>query len=746
MKTKAFVILFIVFFLSGCRSPRINAPTLTPLPTKTPGAATVMKTSAPDENAAARAYLDAWKAENYPAMYALLTSVSRDAIKEEDFTKKYHSVAAEAALSKGIDYQILSALKNPQSAQVYYKVILHSVLVGDISRSTVMNLSLEAGEWKVQWDDALILPELHGGNHLSMDYKIPSRANIYDRNGHALVAQADAVAIGLNTGEVDPNQEDGLLEEIYRITGVHPESLRPKLDSYRSNNWYLPVGDVSAETLGSQEGVLSGFAGVQLVPFRTRYYFNGFSSSIAPHITGYMSLIQPDEVEHFQRLGYKWNERVGREGLELWGEPYLAGKRGGTLYVVSPDGTIVTILAETNPEPAQAIYTTIDRDLQIGVQKSLYGFKGAVVVLERDTGRVLAMASSPGFNPNLFEPTNANRDSMIEDLYNENTPLLNRATQGQYPLGSVFKIITMSAALKSGLYSKDTSYDCGYHFEELAGVTLNDWTWDHYQKDGKTGPSGTLSLSQGLMRSCNPYFWHIGLDLFDRGMTKLVSDMARGFGLGSPTGVQLTEEAGNIPDPASQMDATNGAIGQGQTLVTPIQVADFVAAVGNGGKLYRPSVIEKIVPPDGNPTYVFTSTVRATLPISGTLLKDVQDAMVSVISDPRGTAHFVFPNFPIPVAGKTGTAQDPPKDPDAWFVAYTYANRDKQPDIAVAVIAENAGEGSEIAAPIARGVIQLYFFGTRARFPWESEPGVWKTATPVESATPPSEETPTPEP
>lgn len=745
MKQRLCISLLIIFLLLGCsRSspvPATPAPSTSPSPLPTVAITTV---STPNTEAAAAVYLDAWKNENYPVMYGMLTQVSKDAINEDTFTQKYRSVASEAALSKGIDYQILSKLTTPKSAQVNYRVVLHSVLVGDIQRDTVMNLTLEKGQWRVQWDDALILPELSGGNHLSMDYKIPSRANIYDRNGHALVAQQDAVAIGLDTSKVDQDRQNELVSMITRLTNgrIRPETLNPEIDNYRNNGgWYLPVTDIAADQLAPYESSLSGFAGVILQPFRTRYYLEG----VAPHVVGYMSAIQKDEVDKFARLGYKWNERIGRDGLELWGEKYLAGKRGGTLYVMDPAGKTVTILADTGTEPAQAIYTTLDRDLQLGVQQALNGFLGAAVVLNKNTGEVLAMVSSPSFNPNLFEPTNYNSQMLIGKLYGDDRPLYNRATQGQYPLGSVFKIITMAAALKSGIYTPGTTYNCGYHFDELVNVTLNDWTYDHFQKDGKTQPSGLLTLPQGLMRSCNPFFWHIGLDLFSRGLTKDISDMARGFGLSKPTGIEITEEAGGIPDPASPLDSTNLAIGQGSTLVTPLQVADFVAAVGNDGTLYKPSVIEKIVPPSGEPTYVFTPTVTGRLPISDTTLTTIQDAMISVIRDAHGTAHFVFPNFPYKVAGKTGTAQDPPRDPHAWFVAYTYEDRPEKPDIAIAVVLENQGEGSEWAAPIARGIIQLYFSGQRSTFPWEAQPGVWKTPTSSAADTPTAADTTTPE-
>src|SRR4030066_583368 len=502
-----------------------------------------------------------------------------------------------------------------------------------------MNLSLENGEWRIQWDDSLILPELLGGNNLRMDYDIPSRGNIYASDGGALVAQADAVAIGLDTAKVDPEQEDGLLGEIYRLTGIQPERLSGMMEAWRPFGYYLPVADISVDALAPREAVLAGYSGVILQPFRTRYYFD---DGISPHALGYMSLIQPDEVDYYKRLGYRIDERVGRDGLEYYAENSLAGGRGGGFFWVGSNKNIITQLAAREPQPAQAVYTTIDYDLQLGLQRSNAlsdGMLGAVVVLERDTGRVLAMLSSPGFNPNLFEPTNYNYSYLINDLYDQTTtPLLNRATLGQYPLGSVFKIVTMSAALQSGLYTQDSTYECGYFFTEMPGMEPHDWTYDHYLKDGKTQPSGLLTLPAGLMRSCNPWFWHIGLDFYNRGMFTTLSGTARGFGFGSSTGIETGDLAGQIPDPTNQVDAINLAIAQGNTLITPLQVADFVAAVGNGGTLYTPHVIDRIVPVVGDPTYVFSPTVRGTLPVSPENLSIVQEAMVTVVMDTRGAA------------------------------------------------------------------------------------------------------------
>ena len=757
MKIRPLVFIFMALILLGCsqsvlptKTSTTTAPTASTLPEPQ-----VESTIVPDPREAAQIYLDHWKAEEYPAMYTLLTKVSQDAISEADFTSRYKAVANEAALASW-DYEILSSLKNPESGQVGYKVIFHSILVGDIERDTMMNLSLEGGEWRILWDDSMILPELRGGNSLRMDYRIPSRGNIYSSDGRALVAQADAVAIGLDTAAVDPNQEDGLLDEIYRLTGVRPETLSGMIEIYRPFGYYLPVADISVDALAPREAVLAGYSGVILSPFRTRYYFD---DGISPHVLGYMSLIQPDEVDYYKRLGYRVDERVGRDGLELFAEKSLAGVRGGVLYVVDQNNNIITQLAAKEPQPAEAVYTTIDYNLQKGLQRSNAlsdGMLGAIVVLERDTGRVLAMLSSPGFNPNLFEPQNFNSSDLINALFDPTTtPLLNRATQGQYPLGSVFKIVTMSAALESGLYTKDTEYNCGYFFTELAGMEPHDWTYDHYLEDGKTQASGLLTLPEGLMRSCNPFFWHIGLDFYNRGMFTAISDMARGFGLGSSTGIETGDLAGQIPDPTSQVDAVNLAIAQGNTLITPLQVADFIAAVGNGGTLYTPHVIDRILPVVGDPTYVFNPTVRRTLPISPENLSIVQEAMVSVVMNPRGTAYRTsgyginsFVNSTgIQVAAKTGTAESGYGNPHAWFAGYTFAGRENRPDIAVAVLVENGGEGSVVAEPIFRRVLEIYFLDSpQMRYPWEAQIGVVATPTAevTETATPEVTETPTP--
>ncbi len=716
------LILASLLFLVAC-TPSSAVPTA---PAASPSSLISTPTAlenAPDPKLTAQAYLDAWKSEDYTTMYTWLTPLSQDAFALDDFNALHRSLAVTMSLID-VDYEITSAFAQGSSAQVAYRVTFNTILVGTIERDTIMNLALEEGTadsgagpraWRVQWQRTMILPELTGENTLTMQYHAPARGNIYDRNGHALVAQADAVSLGLIVGETDPAQEPDLFYTIWQLTGLEPDKIYEKIAAAKQG-WYVPLGEVAAEPVAAQFDYLSTFSGLVMEQYRSRYYFEG---GIAPQVLGYVSQIQPEEVETYQRLGYQQDERVGRTGLEAWAESSLAGVHGGTLYVITPDGDIVTKLAETEPQPAQSLYTTLDRDLQLGAQKALEGFLGSIVVLERDTGRVLAMASSPNFDPNVFEPTNYNSGFLLDEILNDpDTPLLNRATQGQYPLGSVFKLITSAAGMESGLYTPESTYYCGQTFDEIPGVTRYDWTYAW-----GVPPSGLLTLPEGIMRSCNPWFWHIGLDLFTQGLTANLADMARGFGLGQTIGLgnNIPEATGNIPVPQTDIDAINNAIGQGDTLVSPLQVARFIAALGNGGDLLLPQFIDRFETPNGTPSSPFTPVVQDQLPISSATLAMLQNGMNLVTNDPRGTAYWLFINFPAKIAGKTGTAEAPPGDPHAWFAGYTYNEDGEKPDIAVAVVLEHAGEGSKVAAPIFKRMLEIYYFGSPiSLLPWET--------------------------
>src|SRR5215207_768050 len=727
----------ILTFLSACSSGGIGGsifPTETALPQPI-----VTVSSAPSVDTALQAYLDAFKADDYNQMYSLLSKVSQDANTLEDFAVRNRDILN--VMSAGsFDYEILSSLVGPYSSEVAFRVTYHTALVGDIQRDMVARFTLENNEWKLQWEDGLILPELAGGNVLHMDYSVPSRGNIYDSDGDVLAAQATAYAFQVFPGNVSEDGLGTLLSEVWNLCGISMEALAEEIATTPAE-FAIPLCQASEQESERIRSISP--SGLQWTEYNSRYYFE---QGVGSNIVGYTQPISAEAIETYPRLGYAGDELVGQQGIERWAEEYLSGQHGGALYVTNPAaGEIVTKVGESAPKAADAVYLTIDRNLQYYTEQAIKGFTGAAVVLERDTGRVLAMASSPDFDSNAFQPTNPNQTAQITEIFSRlDQPLLNRAAQGQYPLGSVFKLITMAAGMESGLFEPASTLDCRYEWTGLSDLVRRDWTWQHCQDRQQRGlecntsdsqPSGVLTLPEGLMRSCNPFFWQIGLTLFENNRANDIANMARAFGLGSATGIeQIAEESGRIVDPPSAIDVVNQAIGQGEVQVTPLQVARFIAALGNGGTLFRPQLVEKIEPVEGgDPVLIFEPEAMGTLPIQPFRMEVIQNAMIDVVSNERGTANFRLRGLRIPVAGKTGTAESGSGDPHAWFAGYTMASEATgQPDIAIAVILENQGEGSDWAAPVFQRIVETYYYGTPQTIYWfESNFGVTETPTPL---------------
>ncbi len=721
-------LILILAFLSSCSSsggtgsvnPISNLfTTPTPLPT---AHATILP--APDTQAAVTAFLQALQKDDFETMYAMLAQQSRDVLTLEDFSQRWN-IALNEMSAASIEFAINSSQVTPYKAEVGYNVTYKTVLAGDIQRNIVMRLVIEENAWKVIWDDSIIMPELAGGNVLKMEYSVPARGDIYDRDGLPIVSQADAFAFGIQTDQIDLEMQGALTSELGKLCGFDPEYIKDQIEASGPGN-YLPMCEGTREEAQRLLAISPGGLVIS-DEYNSRYHFG---TGLAPQSVGYTQLISPEQLNSYRRLGYNGSESVGQSGVEKWAEEYLAGQHGGILRVVGPTGQIISTLGQSNAQPADSIYLTLDSNMQKYAQRSIEFFRGAVVVMEVDTGRILAIASAPDFDPNYFEANNPNAGGA--NLLTEGA-LLNRATQGQYPLGSVFKVITMSAALESGLWTKDSPYDCQYDFTRLNEV-LHDWTWSHCQdriagglfcNTSDSTPSGLLTLQEGLMRSCNPYFWEIGWDLFtnfNRGSD--IANMARAFGLGAPTGIQQVEEAaGQITNPATTLDAVNQAIGQGDMQVTPLQVARFTAAIANGGTLYRPQIIEKIQPIDGDPKLVFRPEANGTLLLRSENLDILREAMQMVTQDTRGTARFNLRGLQFDVAGKTGTAESGNGKSHAWFAGYTLNAIDTGlPDIAIAVIVENIGEGSEYAVPIFRAMVETYYYGSPQRIFYDFGP------------------------
>ena len=755
------LLLLLCFSLNACR-PGQTSPTPTPPAAETaqitqnpppprphtPEAGATIAPSptptlfAPGADGVATAYLRAWENGDTLGMYSLLSRTSQSIIDKATFAQRYQE-AQQAATVLEVQTRPLAILQKENQAEVAFQLTWKTALLGDIEREMNMPLVYQDGRWTVSWSDALILPELGGGNTLQLEYHIPVRANIYDSEGLGLAVEGTAVTLGIVPGNIEG--EPTLLALLSQIMGLPADEIQAIYAS-AEETWYVPLGDVPQDAVAPHLDALRPFidtGGLQLRERKTRLYRDG---GVAPHVTGYVGAIPAEQLDEWLARGYRGSEKVGIARLEAWGQEYLGGGRGGALYLISPSGDVLDTLLDVPAKSNRSIYTTLDKAFQMEVEQALAeaiqshpdGHAGTVVVMDVNNGQILAMASYPDYDPNLFDPINPYSASGLHQLLNSpGRPLVNRATQGTYPPGSVFKIVTMSAALLSGAYLPDTRYTCTGVWDGLGpNFIKTDWLEEGH---------GNITLRQALTFSCDPYFYQLGLTL-DQVDSFLIPETARAYGFDAPTGIQgLAEQAGIIPDPEWKLavygegwgrgDSVNMAIGQGFVTATPLQVVNMLAAVANGGTLYRPQVVLRIGEGGGAPEETLASETIGQLPISAEQLAIIQESLYAVTTQSGGTAVHRFKNLLVPVAGKTGTSQVPPiyrddgtwnNEPTAWFAAYAPAvptpDQDEIPDmpeIAIVAIIENAGEGSAVAAPIVRRVVELYYhLQPLTPYPW----------------------------
>jgi penicillin-binding protein 2 len=388
--------------------------------------------------------------------------------------------------------------------------------------------------------------------------------------------------------------------------------------------------------------------------------------------------------------------------LEQLGEKYLSGGRGGQLVALNSEGVPVQVIAERPASQSLSVYSTLDAGLQQHLSTLLTNKRGSIVVLDVKTGGVLGLYSNPGYDSNAFVDRDRNQERQ-NYLTSPERIMLNRATQGVYPHGSVQKVITTAAAIERGGLSPHSTFHCTGMWNGI-GYPKACWINSY----GKT--HGNISLQNALTQSCDIAYYETGLILHERD-AMLLTNFCYAFGLGSKTGIGLEESAGNVPDPTKQewqpTDSTDTAIGQDTFQVSCLQVADFIAAVANGGTLWRPNLIAKVQDFVNGTEGTAAPQKRGDLPISAGTLQIVREAMHNVTSSKDGTAAFNFEKFPVSSAGKTGTSQVPGDfDPHAWFAGFApYEN----PEIALCVMVENGGEGSKVAAPIFKNVLEKYF-------------------------------------
>lgn len=549
------------------------------------------------------------------------------------------------------------------------------------------------------------------------------RGDILDRNGRTLVTSRLAPVISVVPMDMD--DPDAVLARLSEVLGYdvrqtvseRVERLKERKE-YRA---YTPIRiatDADINTLTKIAEHQSELPGVMIEEQPVRDYLLG---DVGAHVFGYVREIDREELEAWRDKGYKMGDIVGKTGVERVYDEYLHGEPGGQQVEVDADGRPVKILpGRRMPVPGHSLKLTLDREVQ---EAAVFGLRKAMEAIEKEfptkaaiavaidvrTGGVLALASEPSFDPNIFTKETIPPDIWASISDPTWQPQLNRAIRGVYPPGSTFKMVTATAGLETGtIRPEDTILDRGVY-----------WRVEP-KKCWKAGGHGVVHLTRAIAVSCNVYFYDLG---YRTGIENL-NKYAALYGLGQPTGIDLypVEATGLLATPEWKLEhykelglsqaepwqpgeTLSAAIGQGFSAFTPLQMANYIATIANGGTRYRPYLASEIIAPDGQIERTVEPRIIEELNLDPETVAAVRKGM-HLVTQGEGTAAYYFQGFPVSVAGKTGTAQNPHGADHAWFVAFApYEN----PEIAVAVLVEKGGHGGSAAAPVVKRILEAYF-------------------------------------
>ncbi len=545
------------------------------------------------------------------------------------------------------------------------------------------------------------------------------RGEIFDCKGKPLAINQPSFGVYLLP---EAQNAPAMLKRLSRYLKMPLSEIKKKLKAAKEGPLkpVLIYRDANLEEVSYLKENATDFPYVVVDVYPRRFYP---SRSVGAPLIGYVGEISGEELKKNFFNGCEPGDMVGKMGVERELDQFLRGEKGKKVVEVDAQGKQRRILSSYAGKPGDNIKLTIDIELQKVCEDTLYqaikmaqrkGSKkakaGAAVVINSNNGEVLALASYPTFDLNLFQTKLSSRYWKKITSKKSGYPLFHRAYMGAYPPGSLFKPFTLLAGLNSGVVSFCTTIDCKGRWEGMG----KDWPKYCWKRTGH----GYVSASRAIIESCDSYFYEIGYKLYKKKKEE-IQRVARLFGYGKKTGLPLPSEfQGRVPDKAWKKsyykkaqnkiwlpgDSVNLAIGQGDMLATPLQVALSYAALANGGKLYRPQMIKEIKRYDGVVIRKSAPLLVRKVPFKESWLKIIKGYLQKVTTE--GTARGAFKGFPIPVAGKTGTAQVYGKEDFAWFVALAPA---EDPQYVVVVLIEEGGHGGEIAAPAARRILSYLF-------------------------------------
>ena len=537
----------------------------------------------------------------------------------------------------------------------------------------------------------------------------PPRGLIFDCNGKLLVDNRPSFDISVIPKNVKPLNQ--IIPKVAKFLELPENEVIKKIKAVRGIASYKPLlikRDVGRTALAKIEANKYDLPGIIVDVTPRRHYIH----NTAAHLIGYMGEISKEKINSKKYKNYRRGEYIGRFGIEKSYEKDLRGKRGGRQVEVNVKGQVLRVLNVVKAHPGHNIYLSIDAKLQKKAEELFKDKSGAVVAMNPSNGMILAMLSSPYFDQNMF--VNKMTLKQWSDLVNDkNNPLQNKAIHGEYPPGSVYKIVTAMAGLEEGIVTQKDRVDCpGYY--RFGNRTFRCW---------KRGGHGSVNIIDAIAESCDVYFYQLGQQI---GVDRL-SKYAKSCGLSLKTGIELDhEEDGLIPtsfwklsqkgEPWIKGETLSIAIGQGYNLVTPLQIACLISAIANGGTLFKPLLINKIETVEGELVRKYKTEVSGKLKVSKKNLRLIRKGLWNAVNKKGGTAYWNARLDSIQISGKTGTSQvvgykSKSKlkkglfEDHAWFAAYAPTRKSK---IAVAVLVEHGGHGSSAAAPIAKELIKLY--------------------------------------
>ena len=542
---------------------------------------------------------------------------------------------------------------------------------------------------------------LADGNRIRIVPSMAPRGTFYDRNGELLVTNRPGFSVSLLP--LTAPISDDVIARLSDLLKVPTDEIKTKIAGHSGFNPIRIKTDVTPDIVSIIEEQKSQYPGVVIEVTPIRDYI---LKQEGAHTFGYVSEINDTELEKMKDEGYKSGDIIGKFGIEKIYDKELRGENGGQQVEVDVSGKPVQILGRKEPVPGDDLELTIDIKLQQAAEKAvdeqltqIGAHAAAAVVMNPQTGEILAMVSRPAFDPNLFAHGISSKDwnQLNNNPYH---PMDNKTITGEYPPGSTFKIVTGTAALTEGVVTPDEQiFDSGHH-----------WIIPKGNADGEA--LGWLNFRSALAHSDNVYFYEMGNRL---GIDRL-EKYARMFGLGAKTGIDLPYEAPglvanrrykekNFDDGEWYLSETfDAAIGQGFNLVTPLQAAMVMGEIAADGKRYKPHVVNRIIAPDGSVVKDFQPELLSQLDVPEEDIKLVQDGLHDVTK--YGTAASSFRGFTVDIAGKTGTAENSQGRDHGWFVAYGPFDN---PNVVVAVIVENGGYGSQSAVPIGRKILEAAF-------------------------------------